>query len=88
MGYHVVQACPTCLDAANNGHFFMFLCSETSCVDRTAHTDEGTEQRPNTDKQLPNHNLNRSKTNAMAQFAKIRFGRKCGFVFKVYEIKY
>eukprot|EP00040_Diaphanoeca_grandis_P022329 m.119739 g.119739 ORF g.119739 m.119739 type:complete len:183 (-) comp28758_c0_seq2:264-812(-) len=42
VGYHVVQACPSCLKACNNGHFWMFhgrsvRASERPNTERTAH---------------------------------------------------
>ncbi|KAI9202429.1 FAM72 protein-domain-containing protein [Polychytrium aggregatum] len=34
VGYHVTQPCDTCLEACNNGHFWMFLSQEISCSER------------------------------------------------------
>jgi FAM72 protein len=35
IGYHVTQPCEPCMDACNNGHFWMFHCTEVSSKDRT-----------------------------------------------------
>lgn len=34
IGYHVTQPCNKCLDACNNGHFWMFLSSGTRALER------------------------------------------------------
>ncbi|KAI8906380.1 protein FAM72, partial [Gorgonomyces haynaldii] len=39
VGYHVTQPCSDCMDACNNGHFWMFHCTEVSYCDRMS--DQG-----------------------------------------------
>jgi hypothetical protein len=39
IGYHVTQPCTGCLEACNNGHFWMFL---SSCVTATERIDTST----------------------------------------------
>ena len=34
IGYHVTQPCEPCMDACNNGHFWMFHCTEVSSAER------------------------------------------------------
>lgn len=34
VGYHVTQPCDVCLSSCNNGHFWMFHCTEVSSCDR------------------------------------------------------
>ncbi|TPX30554.1 hypothetical protein SmJEL517_g05893 [Synchytrium microbalum] len=34
LGYHVTQPCPSCMDACNNGHFWMLHTSEVESSDR------------------------------------------------------
>ncbi|KAJ3321034.1 Protein fam72a [Boothiomyces sp. JEL0866] len=34
IGYHVTQPCEPCMDACNNGHFWMFHCTEVTSKDR------------------------------------------------------
>ncbi|KAI7818643.1 protein FAM72, partial [Gamsiella multidivaricata] len=34
LGYHVTQPCESCLEACNNGHFWMFHSDGVSCTER------------------------------------------------------
>ncbi|KAJ3041387.1 Protein fam72a, partial [Rhizophlyctis rosea] len=34
IGYHVTQPCPTCMEACNNGHFWMFHIDQVDYSDR------------------------------------------------------
>lgn len=34
IGYHVTQPCESCLDARNNGHFWMFYSSSVKFTER------------------------------------------------------
>ncbi|KAI8804394.1 protein FAM72 [Cladochytrium replicatum] len=34
IGYHVTQPCEMCLDACNNGHFWMFLAEGVRAIER------------------------------------------------------
>ncbi|TPX50668.1 hypothetical protein SeMB42_g01184 [Synchytrium endobioticum] len=45
LGYHVTQPCPACMDACNNGHFWMFHTGEVESSDRMTTLPNGT-QRP------------------------------------------
>jgi len=38
VGYHVTQPCDSCMDACNNGHFWMFHTDEVSSSERRDHT--------------------------------------------------
>lgn len=40
VGYHVTQPCESCMDACNNGHFWMFHCNEVTGTERTNPTSK------------------------------------------------
>ena len=42
VGYHVTQPCGTCLEACNNGHFWMFHMNEILSKDRFDDTKKQT----------------------------------------------
>ncbi len=35
IGYHVTQPCHPCMEACNNGHFWMFHVDHVNSIDRT-----------------------------------------------------
>ncbi|KAJ3045288.1 Protein fam72a [Rhizophlyctis rosea] len=41
VGYHVTQPCEKCLDACNNGHFWMFLSDGVQPIERLDHSSGG-----------------------------------------------
>jgi len=34
VGYHVTQPCPPCLEACNNGHYWMFYTDQVDSCER------------------------------------------------------
>jgi hypothetical protein len=63
IGYHVTQPCEPCMESCNNGHFWMFHCTEVGSKDRVnqggIHNLQGTSlvwsqiPRADIDAQLP-----------------------------------
>lgn len=41
VGYHVTQPCGSCLEACNNGHYWMFLSQEISSNERASPSGNG-----------------------------------------------
>ena len=40
VGYHVTQPCPPCLEACNNGHYWMFYTDQVDSCERLDSTGE------------------------------------------------
>ncbi|KAG0207450.1 Protein fam72a, partial [Mortierella sp. GBA30] len=62
LGYHVTQPCESCLEACNNGHFWMFHSDGVSCTERYL---PKTHTRPSSSSSLSSSTLSSSSNQDM-----------------------